>query len=68
MSDYDGLLNQITMEINKLQPALVSWLTPQERTEALNMVKKPFPSIKSMTIPSSIADIKYPEVIWPKED
>lgn len=66
MPDYDGLLNQITMEIEKWQPALVSWLTPQERTEALNALRKPFPSVKSMKIPSSIADITYPKVVWPK--
>lgn len=66
MPDYDGLYNKITMEIEKWQPALVSWLTPQEKTEALNAPWKPFPSIESMKIPSSIADITYPEVIWPK--
>lgn len=66
MPDYDGLLKQITIEIEKWQPALVSWLTPQERTEALITLQKPFPPIKSMKIPSSIADITYPKVIWPK--
>lgn len=49
-------------EIDKWQPALVSWLTPKERTGALNGPRRILPSIANMRIPKRSSDIEYPKV------
>lgn len=60
--DYDNLYKMVNDEINKWQPALASWLTTQQRTDALNRRLWTLPSIESMKIPSSATDINYPKV------
>lgn len=60
--DSDSLYKMINDEIDKWQPALVSWLTPQEIADALNGTRKTLPSIANMKIPKQSTDIKYPKV------
>lgn len=62
MPDYDKLYKMVNEEIDKWQPALVSWLTPQERLDALNGPQRTLPSIANMRIPTRSTDIKYPKV------
>lgn len=62
MPDYDGIYKIINEEIEKCQPAIVSWLLPMERRIAIDDAMSPIPSIESMEVPSAMAQIHYPNV------
>lgn len=62
MPDYNGVYEIISEEIEKCHPAVVSWLTAEERRIAMDVASLPRPVIGSMNVPSGRTDIRYPNV------
>lgn len=62
MPDYDGVYEIINEEIEKCQPAVVSWITAEERKIAMAAASLPIPFIGSMEVPSEMTQIRYPKV------
>lgn len=63
--NYRELYKIVSEEIencNVEEPALVSWLSPEQRKEAKTELKKHrVPSIESIKDPSKLTDLKYPK-------
>lgn len=63
---YDHLFQIISEEIAKLdlsKPVLVSWLTDEQRKEAIaELESSPTPDISSIKDPVVMLDAEYPEI------